>query len=86
MKTTWQRIDDVAQRFFTPFVDIPVHALMVSGAQQALYAVVEKLHAEDLARVTRGQRPRNQRLIDWLHTEVDQMLKADDARSKATTA
>lgn len=86
MMDVWKRIDETARRFYTPWVDIPVHSLMVSGAQQALYAVINSLMDDDMERVKAGKRPRYQSLVDELQAEANRMLQADEERVKAKAA
>lgn len=79
------RIDAIVREHFSQpgaWSMVPVHALMVSGAQQALYAIIHALMDEDLARIKRGQRPRHQDLVARLQAEVDALLAAEQARAE----
>lgn len=79
----WQRIDATVQQYYRAWDTVPVHGLMVSGAQQALYAVIEKLDAEEVARIKAGRRPSPSKLRAWLQAEVNALLAADKARIEA---
>lgn len=86
MSVVFARIDSQVQAYFAPWTDMPSHSLMVTGAQQALYAIQEKLRADDIARVLAGKRPRYIELVRWIDDEVTAMLDADKARIEAKAA
>lgn len=81
----WQRIDATVQEYYraSAWKDIPVHGLMVSGAQQALYAVMKQIEDEEMASIKAGRRPRPPKLRAWLRAEIDAMLAAEKARCEA---